>query len=473
MKLIPKAKPIRIRISAGGEEHSSLDTLLQQYDIESMLSLYKNGSLIRWLNQIGATPVKDKLNSVTIKDFSAVTDKEYADFISIFFTNVGEAFNRIAHYYESKHSAEGVVKWHKLAYEYAYWDSAYELGGIYKGGLYGVEQADDLAFECIKKAAENGVTAAQYDLANLYENGVGVLESLPYAIYWCKKAAEAKFEPAYAALGRLFLTSEEYGEAEKWLKLALDNADPGHPDYTYILKGLGHIYHIMDENDPRSLEYFRKAAILKDPEAMINTGAIYANGWAGVKKDDNQAFYWRKSAAEKGDAEGQFRVGISYEDGSGVHQDINQAIHWYKKAIDQQHTGAMLSLACIYENQGRYSQTYNLIRDAAKANDSDAQYLMGIIYEEGQFSQRKNKNQAIAWYKTAAENGNKDARNRLIELGEPSFSIRLLKVAREVDVGITTIVDFLNRKGYNIKMWNDNTKLDKEMYDLVIKEFKA
>lgn len=50
MKLIPKAKPVKIRIKSGGEEHSSLDSLLHNFkvsDIEPLL----DGRLTRWLKQ--------------------------------------------------------------------------------------------------------------------------------------------------------------------------------------------------------------------------------------------------------------------------------------------------------------------------------------------------------------------------------------------------------------------------------------
>ena len=45
MKLIPKAKPVRIRILSGGIEHSSLDSLLQNFDID-MVKLLKSERLM-------------------------------------------------------------------------------------------------------------------------------------------------------------------------------------------------------------------------------------------------------------------------------------------------------------------------------------------------------------------------------------------------------------------------------------------
>jgi translation initiation factor IF-2 len=47
---------------------------------------------------------------------------------------------------------------------------------------------------------------------------------------------------------------------------------------------------------------------------------------------------------------------------------------------------------------------------------------------------------------------------------------RLSKAAREFNVGITTIVDFLGKKGYEIDS-NPNTKVDSELYDLLLEEY--
>ena len=49
---------------------------------------------------------------------------------------------------------------------------------------------------------------------------------------------------------------------------------------------------------------------------------------------------------------------------------------------------------------------------------------------------------------------------------------RLSKVARELNVGISTIVEFLETKGVTIDA-KPNTKLDAEVYDIVSQEFAS
>lgn len=54
---------------------------------------------------------------------------------------------------------------------------------------------------------------------------------------------------------------------------------------------------------------------------------------------------------------------------------------------------------------------------------------------------------------------------------EGSKIIRLSKAAKEFNVGITTIVDFLGKKGFKLEN-NPNTKISPEMYDLLAKEYQ-
>ena len=52
------------------------------------------------------------------------------------------------------------------------------------------------------------------------------------------------------------------------------------------------------------------------------------------------------------------------------------------------------------------------------------------------------------------------------------MTIRLNKVTRDLNVGITTVVEFLQKKGYAIET-NPNTKITDEQYDLLVKEFST
>lgn len=50
------------------------------------------------------------------------------------------------------------------------------------------------------------------------------------------------------------------------------------------------------------------------------------------------------------------------------------------------------------------------------------------------------------------------------------MSIRLIKVSKDLNVGISSLVEFLQKKGFTVEA-NPNTKIDDEQYDLLIIEF--
>lgn len=62
MKLIPKAKAVRIRIKSGGEEHSSLDSLKRNFDLSDVRVLL-DGRLSRWLKQQGKHDLATKIEA--------------------------------------------------------------------------------------------------------------------------------------------------------------------------------------------------------------------------------------------------------------------------------------------------------------------------------------------------------------------------------------------------------------------------
>ena len=71
MKLIPKAKQIRIRISSGGKEHSTLQSFLECFRVGDVRPLLENGVMLKWLNQIGEIKICAKINSMSENHYDA------------------------------------------------------------------------------------------------------------------------------------------------------------------------------------------------------------------------------------------------------------------------------------------------------------------------------------------------------------------------------------------------------------------
>ena len=50
------------------------------------------------------------------------------------------------------------------------------------------------------------------------------------------------------------------------------------------------------------------------------------------------------------------------------------------------------------------------------------------------------------------------------------MSIRLIRVSKELNVGVSSLVEFLHKKGVEIEA-NPNVKIDNEHYDMLVVEF--
>ncbi|MBN1764740.1 MAG: sel1 repeat family protein [Sedimentisphaerales bacterium] len=58
---------------------------------------------------------------------------------------------------------------------------------------------------------------------------------------------------------------------------------------------------------------------------------MYYNG-EGVPENDEEALKWYTKAAEQGDADAQFNLGVIYDDAKGVPQNYIEAYKWFRSS---------------------------------------------------------------------------------------------------------------------------------------------
>ena len=73
MRIIAKAKPIRIRIKSGEEEHSSLDSLRQNLCVQDLWPLVKDKRLSRWLMQLGEVDLAHAIDALSVGQLDVST----------------------------------------------------------------------------------------------------------------------------------------------------------------------------------------------------------------------------------------------------------------------------------------------------------------------------------------------------------------------------------------------------------------
>lgn len=89
MHLEPYAKPVRIRIKSGGEEHSTLESLKKNFRFKDIFPLMKpESSLFSWVKQQSGTPgLLERMEKYkpSTYDVEKVTEKDVVNLFSVFF----------------------------------------------------------------------------------------------------------------------------------------------------------------------------------------------------------------------------------------------------------------------------------------------------------------------------------------------------------------------------------------------------
>ena len=175
----------------------------------------------------------------------------------------------------------------------------------------------ETAVPLLQKAADQGVTPAQYKLGEMYQLGDGVEQDYDKAFHYYKLAADQDAPEALTAVGYF------YGQ------------------------GLG-----TEQNLDEMLKYYNRAAEMGEPMAQFNLGCCYRDG-TGVKQDYGKMHEYYRLAVEKGNADAQFNLGYAYQVGLGVEPDYNEAYRLYQLSADQGFPVAMFAVGdCYYLGNG-------------------------------------------------------------------------------------------------------------------------
>lgn len=150
------------------------------------------------------------------------------------------------------------------------------------------------------------------------------------------------------------------------------------------------------------------ASALGNRAAEFNKGVCLME-----KKEYGEAYDVFVSAAEKGLANAQSRLGYMYAEGLGVTQDSEKSEHWYRMAANQGDIDAMVSLGNIYYGiRNDFNTAFHYYSDAADAGDADAQLSLAYMYLRGE-GVEQDYEKAFKWTEKSAEQGLAQAQNEL------------------------------------------------------------
>ena len=128
-------------------------------------------------------------------------------------------------------------------------------------------------------------------------------------------------------------------------------------------------------------------------------------------------------AAERGDAEAQYRLGEMYLNGSRVRQSDKKAFKWYMRAAEQGHSDAQTSVSFLYDMGWGVgedpAEAARWSRLSAEQNNPFGQDNLGVFYMYGR-GVNQSYTEAYAWTSVALANAGymnfTDSETRLEEL---------------------------------------------------------
>ena len=157
-----------------------------------------------------------------------------------------------------------------------------------------------------------------------------------------------------------------------------------------------------------------------DAECQYLVGSYYDN--RGSRKDNpDKAFYYYSKAANQGYYKVFNCIGLCYNYGRGVESDYAKAAKWFDKAAEKSvdpSDWVSRGIAYMLGRTEKWSAGHEIHRDegkiyywfkkAADKGDVDGMYQLGWCYDHG-IGVVVNKQEALKWYKKAAELGNAEA----------------------------------------------------------------
>lgn len=275
------------------------------------------------------------------------------------------------------------------------------------------------ALEC-REAAENGDPDAQYWLGVRYRDGIGVSQNYREAWTWLRRSAGQGDVCAAADLGEFMLSGPDRGkaddQAEKWLRLAAEkgNARAEHGLALMYARGLA----AGGTDLKKAFGLFLKAAEQGEPDSAFNVGLMYWQG-RGVSCDRDEAVRWLRMAAELGSAAAETALGNMYGEGKGVRQDRKEALRHYLRAAEQDCADAEYNLGCMYfEGAGVWRdcrKAMEWFRLAAWHEDAEAMYRLGLVWSDEDW-EGHDYSRAEWCFRWAAEEGFREAQYSLAKM---------------------------------------------------------
>lgn len=264
-------------------------------------------------------------------------------------------------------------------------DAMYEQGMAFRRG-HDLELDFQAARRLFRRAAEMNHAQAQYEYGVMLDRGLGGEQDPVKGVRWIEHAAKGGCVEARLFIGKRYLSGEG-----------------------------------VEKNDLRAEQYLRGAAESGLAEAQTVIGLLYRD--SASLADPVQAASWLGKAVAQRYPAAYFSLSDLYERGVGVARDVKKADELLLQAADFGEPAAQLKLAKYYLTGAfghAFPQDYRAALDwfkrAAAHGVAEAEYEVGVRYEQNEGVDAPDMNLAVASYLKAAEMGFAPAQNRIAQV---------------------------------------------------------
>lgn len=304
-------------------------------------------------------------------------------------------------------AAERALHWFNVAAKQGDDRALLYLADWYAEGEF-TKQDADRAYDYYQQAIAQGSLQAQFILGARQISLGGVPLDIEAGRNNLTEAADAGYVDAQSYLGTKYLTGSVFPPdaklADHYLSLAAKANDQ---NAAYNLAMMYQNGDLIEPNWPKSAELLEQAALLGMVKAQYMLAYAYEFDRTNLKSNAVKSLKWYETAAQQGDSDAMYRLGVLNEIGKFVEQNQTRAFDWYSQAAEAGHEEAYSEIAYRYlVGLGTDSNYYrgNLwASKSAALEDGFAQYLLAEIYAHGMDTE-KDLIRAYAWAQAALSN---------------------------------------------------------------------
>ncbi|MCQ2079592.1 MAG: hypothetical protein MJZ38_06040 [archaeon] len=273
------------------------------------------------------------------------------------------------------------------------------------------------AIEWYKRSAANGCARAKWELAKMYRDGTLVAPNAYEFIHWLSAAADSGIPEAQTNLairyGLGILVPEDPYLCMELLNKAVAQ---GYPMAEFYLGNAYQCGIVFEKDETRAEECFQLVKAHGDADLFNKIGMKLEYGLDGVSVDFKRALRWYRLSSEMGSDKGYYSmISLKKTLKGAKHETIEERrrkLDSLLSSVEERERDELLREADLLLEDGDIVSAMTKYNEAADLGNSDAMYMLAILYHEGEVVKR-NDPLAYDYLGRAALSGSIDAQMHL------------------------------------------------------------